>query len=94
MSTAASYSSAEANCGGGPALGQRAHSTLRQLAWPVSALRYIAEFAVSASSSGSQGRSRLLTPMAASRSGTATCTWQPQMPCSWAIIPKRSPMSR
>ena len=39
MSTAASYSSAEANCGGGPALGQRAHSTLRQLAWPVSALR-------------------------------------------------------
>ena len=85
--TTASYSSADSKCGGGPALGQRCQRTLRQLAYPVSVLRYTAEFAVSASSSGSHGRSRLLTWIAASRSGTATCTWQPQMPCSWAIMP-------
>ena len=76
------------------ALGQRCHRMLRQLAYPVSVLRYTAEFAVSASSSGSHGRSRLLTWIAASRSGTATCTWQPQMPCSWAIMPNRSAIRR
>ena len=39
IATTASYSSTESKCGGGPALGHRAHSTLRQLAYPVSALR-------------------------------------------------------
>ena len=37
--TVASYSSADSKCGGGPALGHRPHSTLRQLACRVSALR-------------------------------------------------------
>ena len=67
---------------------------LRQLAYPVSVLRYTAELAVTANSSGSHGRSRLLTRIAASRSGTATCTWHPLMPCSWAIMPNRSAIAR
>ena len=44
--------------------------------------------------SGSHGRSRLPTRTANSRVGTATCTWQPHMPCSWAIIPNLSAISR
>ena len=56
-----SYSSTEEKNGGAPAAGQRRHRMLRQLAWPVSALRYSAEFADRASSDGSHCRSQLLT---------------------------------
>jgi hypothetical protein len=44
------------------------------------------ELADSASSTGSHGALCCITAIAASRSGTSTCTWVPQICCSNASI--------
>ncbi|GDY31076.1 hypothetical protein GTS_27090 [Gandjariella thermophila] len=86
--TMLSYWSSDAKIDGGPAEGQRDHSTCRQLRYRVSSPLSYGEFAVNASSTGSQGRTWLLTAVAVSRSSTPTCTWQPQVVPVLVMAPK------
>lgn len=77
-----SKSATESKYGGGPATGHFPQVSVRQLAYPVSRPSQNGEFAMSAISTGSHGRTWLLTSNARSRSGRCTWTWPAHTLCS------------
>src|SRR5829696_2961458 len=80
--TSASYSAAEEKASGGPADGQRDHSTDRYDAYPVSEPSKNGEPADGASSTGSQAPTSGSAATASSRSATPTWVCIAQTCCS------------
>ena len=78
----------------GPEVGQRPQAWYRKLAYSLSRPCQNGEFALSASRTASQGLIRSSTATPSSAEEISTCTWQPQVSCSWAVSPNARAMAR